>query len=91
MTLYVYVGEECSPGCSRHLSHPCERCGRYAAGLRNGPDADASIGRIISEAVKDERTFDLVEKYSDKGWTDAQLLTAICMRLLHEVKQWEYQ
>lgn len=26
-------GVECSPGCAAHVSHPCEKCGRYAAGL----------------------------------------------------------
>ena len=27
-------GQECGHrGCSHHISHPCEGCGRYAAGL----------------------------------------------------------
>lgn len=34
-------GEECSPGCKRHLSHPCEKCGRYAAGMLDAKKAAA--------------------------------------------------
>lgn len=31
-------GEPCThPGCAAHVSHPCEGCGRYAAGTMQGP------------------------------------------------------
>lgn len=33
-------GVECSPGCAAHVSHPCEKCGRYAAGLKDLPAGD---------------------------------------------------
>lgn len=26
-------GVPCSPGCQGHVTHPCEKCGRYGAGL----------------------------------------------------------
>lgn len=30
-------GQPCEPGCAHHVTHPCERCGRYQAGLVDGP------------------------------------------------------
>lgn len=30
-------GQPCGPGCANHVTHPCERCGRYQAGLADGP------------------------------------------------------
>ena len=30
-------GQPCGPGCANHVTHPCERCGRYRAGLADGP------------------------------------------------------
>lgn len=32
-------GQPCGPGCAHHVTHPCERCGRYQAGLADGPRA----------------------------------------------------
>lgn len=46
-------GQPCGhPGCASHLSRPCEGCGRYAAGMANGPDVDQAkeyikhLGRV---------------------------------------------
>lgn len=30
-------GQPCSAGCAHHVTHPCEKCGRYQAGLADGP------------------------------------------------------
>ena len=44
-------GEPCNhPGCASHISHPCEGCGRYAAGLRSGPDTQAVNNRLVELA-----------------------------------------
>ena len=31
VTRKLRVGEPCSIGCERHITHRCEKCGRYAA------------------------------------------------------------
>lgn len=45
-------GQPCGPGCANHVTHPCERCGRYQAGLVDGPLelADGPISyHVVSE------------------------------------------
>lgn len=78
------ICEKGSPGCASHLSHPCEICGRYAAGLLNAPDENRGVIRVLSEATHNASTVDIVEKSIEHGWTEKQLLIAICMRFLHE-------
>jgi len=38
-------GEPCGhPGCANHISHPCEGCGRIAAGMSEEPKKEAVLG-----------------------------------------------
>ena len=80
-------GEECSPSCRAHLSHPCENCGRYAAGMLNAPPPSEEVfNRVFSEAIEDIRTRDIPLKAIRFKWTHEQMYIALCMRLLHEDK-----
>ena len=71
-------GEPCShSGCASHLSHPCEGCGRYAAGMANGPDVKAAR-RYIEKLGRDtpiiHHTLSLALK---NNWTWEQTLSAM--------------
>lgn len=53
-------GVPCSPGCMSHVTHPCERCGRYGAGLFGPPELDEKGFVFVDEAQRPFwcRTFD---------------------------------
>ena len=42
-------GIPCGPGCLNHVTHPCERCGRYAAGLFYAADASRPVEVTVHE------------------------------------------
>lgn len=71
-------GQPCThPGCASHLSHPCESCGRYAAGLANGPNV-VKGQEYIRELARNDNIISTVVKMSDElGWTWDQALTAL--------------
>jgi hypothetical protein len=71
-------GEPCDhPGCASHLSHPCEGCGRYAAGSQNGPDVDHAM-RYIQNLKADSELIHkaLLIAFRDR-WSWEQVLTYI--------------
>ncbi len=68
------------PGCASHLSHPCEGCGRYGAGMRNGPDIAAGRIYIQELAYKNpiiQAICRLQEKYN---WSWQQAMIAIIIK-----------
>lgn len=72
------AGQPCiHPGCAAHLSHPCEECGRYAAGLANGPDIEAAKVYVRELALADPTVFATLEMAYTLGWTWEQTLTSL--------------
>lgn len=72
------AGRPCShPGCAAHLSHPCEECGRYAAGLANGPDIETAKAYIRKLALDDPTIFATLQMADVLGWTWEQTLTSL--------------
>jgi hypothetical protein len=46
-------GQPCShPGCRNHIKHPCEGCGRYAAGIIN----EFEGSQHMTTAIKNSNT-----------------------------------
>lgn len=71
-------GQPCDhPGCGSHLSHPCEGCGRYAAGLQNGPDIQTSVGYIQNLKVDSELIHKALSIAFRDSWSWEQVLTFI--------------
>lgn len=68
------------PGCASHLSHPCEGCGRYAAGKQNGPDIAA--GRIwIEELGYKNPVIQTIYRLQGKyNWSWQQVMIAIIIK-----------
>ena len=63
------------PGCAAHLSHPCENCGRYAAGLANGPNVEVSEAYIRKMAITDPFICSVLELARQNEWPWKQTLT----------------
>jgi len=78
---YPKLGKPCDhPGCGSHLSHPCEGCGRYAAGSQNGPDvyhAKRYIEKLASSDTVIHSFLMLKQKYN---WTWEQTLMAMVIK-----------
>ena len=56
------------------------------AGMSNAPILDKANNKIFELAMFDNRTDDLVRKSVKFSWDYTELSAAICMRLLHELK-----
>lgn len=68
------------PGCASHLSHPCEGCGRYAAGGQNGPDVDHAKRYIENLAINDTVIHSFLMLKEQNNWTWEQVLMAIVIK-----------
>jgi hypothetical protein len=45
-------GQECShAGCRSHVTHPCEGCGRYAAGLGSVSVPEVERARVVAQRL----------------------------------------
>lgn len=78
-------GEPCNhPGCASHISHPCEGCGRYAAGLRSGPDPQAVNNRLVELARKHASVRAVLMAAQVRGWTLEQTFGALALLLVRE-------
>jgi hypothetical protein len=78
-------GEPCGhPGCVSHLSHPCEGCGRYAAGLRDGPDPQAVKARLNELALTHTSVRAALVVAQMRGWTLEQTFGALSLLLVRE-------
>lgn len=74
-------GQPCDhPGCASHLSRPCEGCGRYGAGLRNGPDIDAGTKYIEKLGINDAVISSFLILRRENGWTWVQTLMAMVIK-----------
>lgn len=83
-------GEPCDhPGCASHLSHPCKGCGRYAAGLQNGPDVDHARARIERLAQSDPVMRYILMLGQQSNWTWEQTMSAIVIRQNELIKNTE--
>lgn len=65
------------PGCASHLSHPCEGCGRYGAGLQNGPDVFHAKRYIEKLAMNDAVIHSFLMLRQQNNWTWEQTLMAL--------------
>ena len=75
---YRKPGEPCEhPGCASHLSHPCEGCGRYAAGLNEGPDVDAAFDRLREMSLHHPIIASYLKTAMQLEWTREQMLFAM--------------
>lgn len=71
-------GVPCSPGCEHHVGHPCENCGRYAAGLATGPDVVAAYSYVmLTLAEKSPLVYSKIMQGTANKWTLDQMLFAI--------------
>ncbi len=87
---YPSPGEPCDhPGCASHLSHPCEDCGRYAAGLQNGPDPLHAISYIESLAMNDTVIHSFLMLKRELNWTWEQTLIALVIKQSEITKELE--
>lgn len=78
-------GEPCNhPGCASHISHPCEGCGRYAAGLRSGPDPQAVNNRLVELARTHATVHNVLMAAIVRGWTLEQTFGALSLLLVRE-------
>lgn len=78
-------GQPCNhPGCVAHVSHPCEGCGRYAAGLANGPDVAAAKKRIVELSRTDSTIRGALTLGQQNGWTWDQTLSFLVIELQRE-------
>lgn len=74
-------GEPCDhPGCASHLSHPCEGCGRYAAGMQDGPDIAAGRRHIYKMALDDPVFLIILRLREEHGWSWEQAMIAIIIK-----------
>ncbi len=73
-------GVPCSQWCANHLSHPCEKCHRYAAGLQSGPDVGAVWARLKMLSFTDP----IIDAYLKTGhisnWSDEQVMAAMLLK-----------
>lgn len=74
-------GQPCSPGCASHLSHPCEGCGRYAAGMRQGPDVSMASAYIRKLAMTNPIIAGYMKQAQIEGWSALQLMLALVIAL----------
>jgi hypothetical protein len=73
-------GQPCDhPGCAAHVSHPCEGCGRYAAGTRNGPDLGAAWEKLLEN--RSQPLYNLITRSLERGLTREETLVEL-VRLL---------
>lgn len=80
-------GEPCGhPGCASHLSHPCEGCGRYAAGLADGPDPQAIKARLYEIARSHTSVYAVLVAAQMRGWTLEQTFGALSLLLVREAE-----
>ena len=68
------------PGCASHLSHPCEGCGRYAAGIRNGPEVFHAKLYIEKLALNDLAIHHFLMLKDRNNWTWEQALLALVIK-----------
>ena len=81
-------GQPCKhPGCASHLSIPCQSCGRYAAGLLDGPDLDACWLRMDEYYQTDPLFYKIAYISMERGWTDEQMLFAFIFALKMQLDQ----
>jgi hypothetical protein len=74
-------GQPCKhPGCASHLSHPCEGCGRYAAGMQSGPCPDAGRKYIEKLALNDALIYSFLMLKLKNDWTWEQALIAMVIK-----------
>jgi len=75
------------PGCAAHLSHPCEFCGRYAAGTKAGPDEDALWHSIVYDLTHhDPIVAQVAQAGRQMGWSRLQML-GVMVRHLAEMNE----
>lgn len=78
-------GEPCDhPGCASHVSHPCEGCGRYAAGMMNGPDPGAVHARLQDLSKRHPTVHSVLLTAVVQGWTLEQTFGALSLLLVRE-------
>ncbi len=78
---YSRLGEPCDhPGCASHLSHPCEGCGRYAAGAQNGPDVFHAKRYIEELSRNDLAIHHFLMLRQRNNWTWEQTLMALVIK-----------
>ena len=78
-------GEPCDhPGCASHVSHPCEGCGRYAAGMMNGPDPGAVYARLRDLSKRHPTVRNVLLTAVMQGWTLEQTLGALSLLLVQQ-------
>ena len=79
---YLEPGQPCSNrGCASHWSYPCENCGRYAAGVANGPDIKSVMIRLRELAVADPVVYRYLEIGQRACWTNEQILAAMLLKM----------
>jgi len=61
-------------GCRNHYSHPCEGCGRYAAGLLDGPDVDACFLKLVEYYTHDPTFYMIMQHVEKYKLTETQML-----------------
>lgn len=78
-------GEPCKhPGCAHHYSHPCEGCGRYAAGTRSGPDPEAVAIYLEKIARSHPTVHSVLVTAQMQDWTLEQTFGALSLLLVRE-------
>ena len=81
-------GQPCShPGCACHLSHPCEGCGRYAAGTANGPDVEYARRYIEKLAVESPIVHAIIVMGQQNEWTWEQTLSVMVIGFQDELRR----
>lgn len=70
------------PGCASRLSHPCEGCGRYAAGMLIGPDVEAAKRHIERLALENVTLHNVLTLGLKMGWSWQQILSVMVIELV---------
>ncbi|MCA9872181.1 MAG: hypothetical protein KC441_00940 [Anaerolineales bacterium] len=78
-------GEPCGhPGCASHISHPCEGCGRYAAGMMNGPDPQAIYAQLQALSRRHPTVHSILQTAVTHIWTLEQTFGALALLLAQQ-------
>lgn len=85
-------GQPCGHlGCASHLSHPCEGCGRYAAGMSIRPDVElamAKLGQLSRKSALLRNYFEVAER---NEWSRDEFLVATLLELHKRTEQLQKQ